>query len=71
MKDCAQTAISCPRCGFSFHRGEVVKECSNCFACSGCEIYICPECEEEIIVKPMREPWKEAEDISQDSQHIH
>lgn len=48
--------ITCAECRFSFERGEVDRECSNCFACTGCEIYLCPGCGIEIVVKPIGEP---------------
>jgi len=50
-----EITITCASCGFSFKKGEVDRQCSNCFACTGCEIYLCPSCGEEIVVKPMRE----------------
>jgi hypothetical protein len=46
--------IVCGTCGHSFERGSVSKYCSNCFACTGCEIYYCPLCDAEIIIKPVR-----------------
>jgi positive regulator of sigma E activity len=51
-------AISCNFCGYSFHKGDFKRSCSNCFACTGCETYICPKCENEIIVKPIGTPLK-------------
>ncbi len=48
--------IVCPGCGFTFERDDVVRQCSNCFACTGCEIYLCPKCGNEIVVKPIGEP---------------
>ncbi len=44
--------ILCHNCGTSIERDLFYRSCSNCFACTGCEIYICPECATEIIVKP-------------------
>ena len=46
--------ITCESCGLKFERCNEYKFCSNCFACTGCEIYYCPDCDEEIIVKPVR-----------------
>jgi hypothetical protein len=46
--------ITCGSCGLIFERSKEYKFCSNCFACTGCEIYYCPDCEEEIIVTPVR-----------------
>jgi len=47
--------ILCYNCGLSFERDLDYRLCSNCFACSGCEIYTCPGCGTEIIVKPKKE----------------
>ena len=44
--------LLCHECGTSFERDLVYRACSNCFACTACEIYICPECATEIIVNP-------------------
>jgi NAD-dependent SIR2 family protein deacetylase len=46
----------CTNCGFSFQRGDLDRECSNCFACTGCEIYLCPECKKDIVIKPIGQP---------------
>ncbi|KOH44005.1 hypothetical protein NC99_32210 [Sunxiuqinia dokdonensis] len=32
------------------------RDCGNCFACTGCEIYICPNCRRGIVVKPVKRP---------------
>lgn len=45
---------SCPSCGFAFSDFDVPRTCSNCFACTGCEIYICPSCSSEVVIKPMK-----------------
>jgi hypothetical protein len=50
--------ISCPVCGSTNKQGDLEKVCSNCFACTGCEIYFCPQCREEMVVKPVGEPRK-------------
>ncbi len=42
--------ILCHNCGTSFERDLAYQNCSNCFACTGCEIYICPGCAVEIVV---------------------
>ena len=47
--------LICPHCGTSFDRDLYNRNCSNCFACTGCEIYICPECASEVIVKPKKD----------------
>jgi hypothetical protein len=46
--------IICGACNFKFERDREYKFCSNCFACTGCEIYYCPECDNEIVVTPVR-----------------
>ena len=48
----------CGNCGFRFSNYDVPRACSNCFACTGCEIYICPSCEKEVIIKPMKQIQK-------------
>jgi hypothetical protein len=50
--------VFCLKCGSSFTKEESEKVCSNCFACTGCEIFLCPVCGEEIVVKPIGEPRK-------------
>lgn len=42
---------TCNSCGFKFSNVDVMRSCSNCFACTGCEIYLCPKCENEVIIK--------------------
>ncbi len=44
----------CTGCGFRFSNLDVQRTCSNCFACTGCEIYLCPSCNSEVVVKPMK-----------------
>jgi len=44
----------CPVCDFRFSNMDVPKNCSNCFACSGCEIYTCPSCGNEVVIKPIK-----------------
>jgi len=46
--------IICDACSFRFERGGTNKHCSNCFACTGCEIYYCPSCDWEIVVTPVK-----------------
>ncbi len=48
----------CGNCGFRFSNYDVPRACSNCFACTGCEIYLCPSCEKEVIIKPMKQIQK-------------
>ena len=45
---------SCNSCGFRFSNLDVDRTCSNCFACTGCEIYLCPTCGSEVIIKPVK-----------------
>jgi len=45
---------TCKTCGFQFSNLDVEKTCSNCFACSGCEIYICPSCKNEVVILPVK-----------------
>ncbi len=46
----------CEACGFEFSNLDGTRVCSNCFACTGCEIYTCPECGTELVVKPKKNP---------------
>lgn len=50
--------ITCGICGLIFDRSSEYKQCSNCFACTGCEIYYCPHCDNEIIITPVRRAGK-------------
>mgnify|MGYP007057175201 CR=1 FL=1 len=44
------TTITCQKC-FSRHALKGLKKiCSNCFACTGCEVYRCPVCNRGIVV---------------------
>jgi hypothetical protein len=49
-----EETILCPNCGKNFPRNSNYRHCTNCFACTGCEIYYCPFCDERIEIKPMR-----------------
>jgi len=44
----------CDTCGIEFSNLDGTRVCSNCFACTGCEIYNCPSCEAEVVIKPMK-----------------
>jgi len=46
--------IICNKCNYKFERDRMLRFCSNCFACSGCEIYYCPSCDEEIVITPIK-----------------
>jgi hypothetical protein len=41
-----------------FERTKEFTYCSNCFACTGCEIYYCPGCDNEIVITPVRSMGK-------------
>lgn len=45
--------IICPYCQRELYRRSSVV-CSNCFACTGCEIYRCSYCKREIVIKPKK-----------------
>ena len=49
----SEELIHCTACGHSAAKSTFVKSCGNCFACTGCEVYICPGCANEIIIKPI------------------
>jgi hypothetical protein len=46
---------TCKGCKSIFSSLDADRICSNCFACTGCEIYKCPSCGAEVVVKPVRE----------------
>jgi hypothetical protein len=52
--DDKNTSITCTHCGNTWDKQQLPKSCSNCFACTGCEVYICPECRYEIVVVPVK-----------------
>ena len=45
--------IICGECNLKFDRSSEFKHCSNCFACTACEIYYCPGCDNEIVITPV------------------
>ena len=45
--------ITCTKCGKLFSKIHY-KHCCNCFACTGCEIYYCPYCNERIEIVPVK-----------------
>jgi len=53
---------TCEKCGFTFSNLDVPRTCSNCFACTGCEIYICPSCFSEVVINPVK-PLKRADNL--------
>ncbi len=50
----AKKLVECKICGNKFKKEDLMKSCSNCFACTGCEAYICPVCDNEIVVVPIK-----------------
>lgn len=52
--DDQDTNITCTHCGQTWDKKLLSRSCSNCFACTGCEAYICPECRYEIVVVPIK-----------------
>ena len=56
MEKSQNEMIACTACGFIWSKADQDRECSNCFACTGCEIYLCPGCRKEIVIKPIGEP---------------
>ena len=49
--------IQCPQCKSEFNKTDLKRNCCNCFACTGCEVYICYQCGERIELKAPR-PYK-------------
>lgn len=45
---------TCTECGYGFSNLDADRVCSNCFACTGCEIYCCPSCRREVVIKPKK-----------------
>lgn len=54
MKDLDK--LQCEHCQAEFNKHDLDRSCSNCFCCTGCEIYLCPNCKKEIVVIPIGEP---------------
>jgi len=50
----SNSLVTCTHCGKSWDKTLLSKSCSNCFACTGCEAYICPECRYEIVITPTK-----------------
>lgn len=53
----ADHLVQCEHCGMVYDKEDLRRSCSNCFACVSCEIYLCPGCKNEIVVKPMKKKW--------------
>ncbi len=47
--------VICPKCKTEYSTQDLKRNCSNCFACTGCEVYICYKCRGRIVVKPPKE----------------
>ena len=54
MKKQEQEMLICPNCGKQYPKSDLRRHCSNCFACTGCERYLCSGCDEVIEVVPIR-----------------
>ncbi|WP_146260746.1 hypothetical protein [Breznakibacter xylanolyticus] len=50
--------LECPHCHSRFSKDDLEKYCSNCFSCTGCEIYECPTCRKLIEVRPVGKPMR-------------
>jgi len=46
--------LTCGKCGYKFDRSKENKHCSNCIVCTGCEVYYCQQCDEEIVITPVK-----------------
>lgn len=48
--------VICKNCSKKHDKKSLKRSCGNCFACTGCEIYQCPDCRKSIVITPMRDP---------------
>lgn len=48
--------VKCINCGCEYNKEELERMCSNCFCCTGCEIYSCPKCNDDIVIRPIGNP---------------
>lgn len=46
--------VTCDQCNKQWNKEKLDRYCSNCFGCTGCEQYVCPYCDNVIVVKPVR-----------------
>ncbi len=53
--------IICAHCLKKWDKTLLTRSCSNCFACTGCEAYVCPECRYEIVIIPPLPMKKDSE----------
>jgi len=49
-----EKVFKCTSCREDFSNLDAQRTCSNCFACTGCEVYICPNCGNEVEIIPMK-----------------
>jgi hypothetical protein len=54
--------VLCRNCGAGYAKDDLEKQCSNCFACTGCEQYQCPSCKMEIVIRPIGQPRRRQSD---------
>ena len=47
--------VTCDNCKHQYDKTLLTKHCCNCFCCTGCEIYICPNCDSLIEVIPVQD----------------
>jgi len=60
--------ITCGSCNLKFERIKEYTCCSNCFVCTGCEIYYCPRCDQEIVITPVRPMYNGSKQKTDNSQ---
>lgn len=56
MNATSENQVTCPHCGKQYAKSDLRRHCSNCFACTGCERYLCAGCDEVIEVIPVKPP---------------
>jgi len=44
--------VQCTSCGMEWKSEDLEKSCGNCFACTGCEMWVCPSCDSQIVIVP-------------------
>lgn len=54
--------ILCKQCNQSFDKKDLQIVCSNCFACTGCERYVCPKCNNAIVISPVKSIFSNTSD---------
>ncbi|MFZ5942130.1 MAG: hypothetical protein ACOYXB_16305 [Bacteroidota bacterium] len=43
--------VECPVCRSVWNTADLEKSCGNCFACTGCEMWVCAGCSNQIIIR--------------------